>query len=122
MATLQPSLNSSYVGRPCSSSDEEEEEDSEDPEYTTDGAPLLGDDHVASGLPLAVRHSPKDAYCLVYISFFLMGIGSLLPWNLFITAKHYWLYKLSNNTGPGGAGQEPRSDLIVSGTMLTKRC
>ncbi|GLD75562.1 netrin receptor UNC5B, partial [Lates japonicus] len=32
-----------------------------------------------------------------YIIFFLMGIGPAAL-NFFITAKHYWLYKLSNNT------------------------
>lgn len=39
-----------------------------------------------------------------------MGIGSLLPWNFFITAKHYWLYKFSNNTDPS-SGEEQSSDL-----------
>ncbi|KAK0138963.1 Equilibrative nucleoside transporter 3 [Merluccius polli] len=116
-ARLQPSLNSSYVVLPPGprfSSEEEEEEEEEygkDPVRSLDGVPLLAANGLTtSGVPLAAQHSPKDSYCLVYISFFLMGIGSLLPWNLFITAKHYWLYKLSNNTG--GGGEEPRSDLI----------
>ncbi|KAJ3610034.1 hypothetical protein NHX12_022128 [Muraenolepis orangiensis] len=129
-ATLQPSLNSSYAalppGRPFSPEDEvgneeeeEEEDDGLDPERTRDSAPLLGNNVSTSGLPLAARHTPEDSYCRVYISFFLMGIGSLLPWNFFITAKHYWQYKLSNNTGHGagaggggGGSEEPHADLI----------
>ncbi|CAB1353404.1 unnamed protein product [Coregonus sp. 'balchen'] len=83
-----------------------------------DRAPLLPKQHHAgppgaTGRPLASRHCPGDSYCMVYMVFFLLGIGSLLPWNFFITAKHYWTYKLSNNTDPTGHGEEPRSDLSV---------
>ena len=31
--------------------------------------------------------APKDPYKLAYIIFYWLGIGSLLPWNFFITGK-----------------------------------
>ncbi|XP_028279141.1 equilibrative nucleoside transporter 3 [Parambassis ranga] len=101
---VQPSLNSSYLpsalGNHCISDDEESEDQSPSASLIPKHSPA----------PLAVRYSPDDSFCLVYIIFFLMGIGSLLPWNFFITAKQYWLYKLSNNTHRGG-DEEQRSDL-----------
>ncbi|KAF7710714.1 equilibrative nucleoside transporter 3 [Silurus meridionalis] len=60
--------------------------------------------------PLLARHRPHDSYCLVYGIFFILGIGSLLPWNFFITAKHYWLYKL-NNRSSLASHQELHTDL-----------
>uniref|UniRef100_A0A3B3DYC3 Solute carrier family 29 member 3 n=1 Tax=Oryzias melastigma TaxID=30732 RepID=A0A3B3DYC3_ORYME len=48
---------------------------------------------------------PQDSYNLVYVLFFLMGIGSLLPWNFFITAKDYWIYKLSNSSSYSKEGE-----------------
>lgn len=104
---VQPSLNSSYVSNALGNHNVSDDEESED---QSPSASLLPKH---SSVPLAVRYSPEDSYCLVYIIFFLMGIGSLLPWNFFITAKHYWLYKLSNNTH-GGSSEEQRSDLGVS--------
>ncbi|XP_054456340.1 equilibrative nucleoside transporter 3 [Anoplopoma fimbria] len=101
---LQPSLNSSYVPTALGNHHVSEDEDSED---QSPSASLLPKH---SPVPLAMRYSPDDSYCLVYLIFFLMGIGSLLPWNFFITAKHYWLYKLSNNTHQGGS-EEQRSHL-----------
>ncbi|XP_067876515.1 equilibrative nucleoside transporter 3 [Heterodontus francisci] len=44
------------------------------------------------------RQAPPDRFNAVYMIFFCLGIGSLLPWNFFCTAKHYWLYKLRNTT------------------------
>lgn len=101
---VQPSLNSSYIPAALGNHQVSEDEESED---QSPSASLLPKH---SSVPLAVRYSPEDSYCLVYIIFFLMGIGSLLPWNFFITAKHYWLYKLSNNTDKSG-NEEQLSDL-----------
>ncbi|XP_077437266.1 equilibrative nucleoside transporter 3 [Vanacampus margaritifer] len=90
-APAHPSLNSSYIPAALDNSISSEDEESED--------------RTPSPASLAVRYAPDDRYSLVYIIFFLMGIGSLLPWNFFITAKSYWLYKISNGT------EEQRSGL-----------
>lgn len=36
---------------------------------------------------------PIDKYKLVYIIFYWLGIGTLLPWNMFISVFAYWEYK-----------------------------
>ncbi|KAM4598838.1 equilibrative nucleoside transporter 3-like [Fundulus diaphanus] len=95
--SVQPSVNSSYLSP---SYDEQSLTEDEEGDDTSTLLPK------ASSAPLAVRYSPEDSYNLVYLIFFLMGIGSLLPWNFFITAKHYWVYKLSNSSDHSG-----RSDL-----------
>ncbi|XP_076831038.1 equilibrative nucleoside transporter 3 [Brachyhypopomus gauderio] len=103
MEHLQTNVNSSYMSAPhCSQpSDGTQEEEEEEEE---DHVPLL------THRPLSARHRPHDSYNLVYVIFFLMGIGSLLPWNFFVTAKHYWIYKLSNGSSSAGH-KELHSDL-----------
>ena len=34
--------------------------------------------------------APEDTHNMAYYIFFLLGIGSLLPWNAFITASEYY--------------------------------
>ncbi|XP_064093160.1 equilibrative nucleoside transporter 1-like [Macrobrachium nipponense] len=48
---------------------------------------------------------------VVYACFVLMGLGTLLPWNFFITAQSYWDYKFrevapDNGTSQGAPGME----------------
>lgn len=42
---------------------------------------------------------PVDKFRLVYIIFYWLGIGTLLPWNMFITVVAYWNYKLRTCDG-----------------------
>ncbi|KAI8487697.1 hypothetical protein Bbelb_346900 [Branchiostoma belcheri] len=40
---------------------------------------------------------PRDRYNAVYIIFFLLGLGMLLPWNIFITANMYFRKKFTDS-------------------------
>ncbi|KAM9188544.1 equilibrative nucleoside transporter 3 [Mergus octosetaceus] len=57
---------------------------------------------------------PGDHPNGVYVIFFLLGIGSLLPWNFFITAKHYWAYKLQNCSEQAGRAPSDLRDYFES--------
>lgn len=53
--------------------------------------------------PLFKPPEPRDKYLIVYIIFYFLGITTLLPWNFFITADNYWMYKfreIGNLTRP----------------------
>lgn len=45
------------------------------------------------------KQAPPDKYKLVCIGFTILGITTLLPWNFFITATDYWMFKFRNVTG-----------------------
>ncbi|XP_037527018.1 equilibrative nucleoside transporter 1 [Rhipicephalus sanguineus] len=48
-----------------------------------------------NGLP-AVKTNPKDSYNLLYLILLVHGVGTLMPWNMFINAKSYFQnYKLA---------------------------
>ncbi|XP_029949856.1 equilibrative nucleoside transporter 1-like [Salarias fasciatus] len=40
--------------------------------------------------------SPKDKYLAVWLIFFMLGLGTLLPWNFFMTATAYFTSRLKD--------------------------
>jgi len=54
------------------------------------------------------REGPRDPCKMVYAIFFWLGIGTLLPWNMFITVNAYWDEKYRNVT-------ESSNGTIISG-------
>jgi len=55
--------------------------------------------------------APVDRFKLVYVVFVMLGIGTLLPWNFFITVNEYWMHKYRNvpvvlEASDGGGGNQ----------------
>ncbi|XP_053168900.1 equilibrative nucleoside transporter 3 isoform X2 [Hemicordylus capensis] len=56
-------------------------------------------------------YKPEDHLNGAYIIFFLLGTGSLLPFNFIVTAKHYWIYKLQNCSEQPPPAEQGASDI-----------
>lgn len=46
---------------------------------------------------LLVTMEPRDRFCVVYLIMLIQGVGTLLPWNMFITAHAYFAQKLKGS-------------------------
>ena len=68
-------------------------ETTNDGDYTDDDT----DSELIPSLTVDADTEPPDHYSLIYIIFFIQGIGMLLPWNFFITASEYFSYKFRGN-------------------------
>lgn len=55
---------------------------------------VVAEDGMGYGRDRTGSWLPKDHYGLVYIVFFLQGVGMLFPWNVFITAAQYFHVRL----------------------------
>ncbi|KAB0799599.1 hypothetical protein PPYR_07479 [Photinus pyralis] len=58
--------------------------------------PNINDDRIVAvkdDEPLFKPQEPRDKYNIVFFIFYLLGMTTLLPWNFFITANDYWMYK-----------------------------
>lgn len=68
---------------------------------------------------MTALNAPRDKYNAVWLIFFILGLGTLLPWNFFMTASAYFTSRLKdptittfNQSGNGTAeGVETRSVL-----------
>lgn len=56
---------------------------------------------------MAHGNAPRDSYHLVGISFFILGLGTLLPWNFFITAIPYFQGRLA---GTNSSAETPSTN------------
>ena len=62
-------------------------------------------DFLLPGRPSGRELAPVDKHNLVWIAFYILGMGTLLPWNFFISVNSFWEYKFRNVTcDPGGCG------------------
>lgn len=78
--------------------------------HKADQEALLGKllDYPAPGL-----QRPEDRFNGAYIIFFSLGIGGLLPWNFFVTAKEYWAFKLRNCSSLASGTDSEDTDILV---------
>lgn len=86
--------------------------------HEADREALLGKalDYPAPGL-----QRPEDRFNGAYIIFFSLGIGGLLPWNFFVTAKEYWAFKLHNCSNLASGQDSEDTDILVRAISLTSR-
>ncbi|KAM6977455.1 equilibrative nucleoside transporter 1-like [Aplochiton taeniatus] len=66
---------------------------------------------------MAVK-APRDKYNVVWLIFFMLGLGTLLPWNFFMTATMYFTSRLKAavpTTAPG-LGPVGREHVTLNGT------
>ncbi|TNN40805.1 Equilibrative nucleoside transporter 1 [Liparis tanakae] len=52
--------------------------------------------------------APQDRGCLVGICFFILGLGTLLPWNFFMTALLYFQSRLNTTEWSNGTATAPK--------------
>ncbi|XP_057703970.1 equilibrative nucleoside transporter 1-like [Corythoichthys intestinalis] len=56
-------------------------------------------------------NSPRDKYNAVWIIFFILGLGTLLPWNFFMTATMYFTSRLKDPPSGPSTNQTGNSTL-----------
>ncbi|XP_072477549.1 equilibrative nucleoside transporter 1-like [Notamacropus eugenii] len=59
-------------------------------------------------------HKPQDRYKAVWLIFFILGLGTLLPWNFFMTATMYFKSCLGPPQNNLGAFTEENRDLLAT--------
>ncbi|XP_073666775.1 equilibrative nucleoside transporter 1 isoform X2 [Tursiops truncatus] len=63
---------------------------------------------------MTTSHQPQDRYKAVWLIFFMLGLGTLLPWNFFMTATAYFTNRLDMSQNASLVPAEPSEDVQAS--------
>ncbi|XP_059966609.1 equilibrative nucleoside transporter 1 isoform X2 [Mesoplodon densirostris] len=63
---------------------------------------------------MTTSHQPQDRYKAVWLIFFMLGLGTLLPWNFFMTATAYFTNRLDMSQNASLVPAEPSKDIQAS--------
>ncbi|KAF2988301.1 hypothetical protein EK904_001956 [Melospiza melodia maxima] len=55
---------------------------------------------------MTARDGPQDRYKAVWLIFFILGLGTLLPWNFFMTAREYFINRLGDREETSHVGNQ----------------
>ncbi|XP_076829883.1 equilibrative nucleoside transporter 1a [Brachyhypopomus gauderio] len=58
-------------------------------------------------------NAPRDRYHAVWIIFFILGLGTLLPWNFFMTATMYFTSRLKDTLPNGAVGNQTANGTVA---------
>ncbi|XP_004846518.1 equilibrative nucleoside transporter 1 [Heterocephalus glaber] len=59
---------------------------------------------------MTTGHKPQDRYKAVWLIFFMLGLGTLLPWNFFMTAFEYFITRLEGPKNASSVTAKQRGD------------
>ncbi|KAF6365337.1 solute carrier family 29 member 1 (Augustine blood group) [Rhinolophus ferrumequinum] len=68
---------------------------------------------------MTTSHQPRDRYKAVWLIFFMLGLGTLLPWNFFMTATQYFTDRLNQSQNVSSVTANVSRDIQTSATPAT---
>lgn len=96
---------------------EDDEHHSANSTYRAPGSPTWAERETLLGKqldrPPPGLQRPEDRCHAAYAIFFSLGVGGMLPWNFFVTAKEYWAFKLRNCSSSASRRDPEDSDILV---------
>nr|XP_060471612.1 equilibrative nucleoside transporter 1 isoform X1 [Panthera onca] len=69
-----------------------------------------------NAVTMTTGHEPQDRYKAVWLIFFMLGLGTLLPWNFFMTATRYFTNRLDETQNMSLVTAENSKDFQPSAT------
>lgn len=68
---------------------------------------------------MTTSHQPRDRYKAVWLIFFMLGLGTLLPWNFFMTATQYFTNRLNQPQNASSVTANVSRDIQASAAAPT---